>query len=360
MAVGLGENTPIKLSLTRENFNALIGRHAQPIRWLVSAKCPCITDTQKVDPNCPYCKGNGQTYSVQTESTRVETITAPIDGVIPIEDVIWVRDFSGNEYTITSKDCYAYVDGVLKGRQYQVMYKESVKLSGSGTATYIDDKLYRIDLPVEIQFGTVYGDLLSVSAKANGSDLTVTEIFRNCFEISDDILPTDVVTVEYEYVNPFQFALINNNFSKEIQKFLVEKSGDGIMIFPQRWEVDSGDIVVALNSTQIHKEVVRCTGTIDTLPNFYLYELKSSYAIRNDVKHEFIPYVDYVLYKSNQIKWISANKPTPGEQVSFSYAYNTVYKVMQDQPDPRTSENNRFPRKVALKLMAGHNRREGF
>lgn len=357
--IGLGENTPIKLQLTRENFNALIGRHAQPIRWLVSEKCPCVKDNQKVDENCSYCGGKGVTYTPQTESFRVETFTAPIDGIIEQSNVMFVRDFQGNEYTITSQDCVAYVDGVIKGRQYQVGYTESVKQSGAGIAEYIDDKLYRIDLPTTVDFGTVQGDLLTVSASVAGSPLTVTNLFRNCFEISDTIQPTDQVDVTYEYINPFNFALINNSFTKEQQKFLIEKGGSGIMLFPQRWTVDSGDIVVALNSTQIQKVVIRSTGDMDTLPNFYLNKLNSAYSIRSDIKHPYEANTDFVLYKNNQIKWIT-NKPTPGEQVSFNYTYNTVYKVLQDMPNPRTSENNRFPRSVSLQLMSGFDKREGF
>lgn len=356
---GLSENSPVKLQFERDNFNALIGRHSQPIRWLVSEKCPCVKNNQKVDENCTFCGGNGKTYFPQTESFRVETLTAPIDGVIEQTNIIFVRDFSGNEYTITSEDCVTYVTGVLKGRQYQVGYTEDVKLSGTGIATYIDDKLYRIDLPVPVDFGSVQGDLLTVSASKGGVPLTVTTLFRNCFEISDTILPGDQVDVVYEYINPFQFALINNTFSKSDQKFLLEKGGDGIMIFPQRWTVDTGDIVIALNSTQVQKVVNRSTGVMDTLPNFYLDTLNSAYSIRSDAKYAYNPNVEFVLYKNNQIKWIS-NPPVAGEQVSYNYSYNTVYRVMQDMPNPRTSEDNRFPRKVALKLMAGFNPREGF
>ena len=356
---GLGPNSPVQLQLDRENFNALIGRHAQPIRWLVSEKCPCILNNLKVDTNCPFCKGNGVTYYPQTESTQIETLTAPIDGIIEHSNVLWVRDFSGNEYTITSQNCVAYVTGVLKGRQYLVAYTEDVTLAGTGTAEYLSDKLYKIDLPVSVNFGSVQGDLLTVTASVSKTPLTVTTLFRNCFEISDTISSSAQVDITYTYINPFQFALIHNNFSKSDQKFLLEKSGDGIMIFPQRWTVDSGDVVVALNSTQIQKVVIQSTGVIDTLPNFYLEGFKSAYSIRSGVRFEYDVDVDFVLYKNNQIKWIS-NNPTDGDQVSFNYSYNTVYKVLQDMPDPRTSEDNRFPRKVGLKLMAGFNPREGF
>ncbi len=359
MGFDLGENTPINIKLSRENFNALIGRHGQQIRWLTAEKCPCIGDNQKPDESCVVCKGKGVTYRQQTTSERVKILTAPIDGVIDQDNVIWVRDLAGNEYTVTTADCVAYVDGVIKGRQYQVKYTEDVTESGTGTATYIADKLDQIDLPTLVEFGTVQGDLLTVTADNAGTPLTVTSLFRNCFEISDTILPGDVVTVSYTYVNPFVFGLIHNNFDKADRKWLSEISGDGLMIFPQRWEVNANDIIIALNATETKKEVVRNEGEIDSLPSFYVNGLKNAYSIRADVKYEFTPGTDYVLYKGNQIKWIN-NQPDQYEQLSHTYLYNTVYRVMSDLPDPRTSEDNRFPRKVALKMYTDYNTREGF
>ena len=137
----------------------------------------------------------------------------------------------------------------------------------------------------------------------------------------------------------------------------MEIGGDGIMIFPQRWEVGKDDIVVALNSSETQKINKRSSGDIDELPSFYIHELKKAYSIRNDAKYEFIPYVDFVPYKGNKIKWIN-NLPTEGEQISFTYTYNTTYKVLKDFPNPRTSEDNRFPRKVALGLYTWNSREE--
>jgi hypothetical protein len=325
---------------------------------LSSERCPCIKDNQKVDESCLLCKGIGYTYSVTTKSKRVELLTAPIDGIIDQEDVIWVRDLKGKEYTITSQDCVAYVDGVIKGRQYQVKFDEDVELNGTGIAEYIADKLYRVDLSTQVAFGDVQGDLLSVTASTGGTPLTVTNIFRNCFEISDVILPGAQVDIIYTYADPFVFTIINNNFSKSDTKYLADIHGDGIMDFPQRWEVYIGDLIVALNASQTKKLVTRSSGVIDNLPSFYPHELKSAYSIRADVKHEFIPGTDFVIYKDNKIKWIN-NPPTENEQVSFVYTYLTVYEVIGDVPDPRTSENNRFPRKVALKLYTDFNRRTG-
>ena len=356
---GIGEISPIKIKLTRENFNALIGRHAQPIRWLSTDKCSCIGDNQRVDESCTICKGKGVIYSTTTESERIETIKASIDGYIAVSNIIWVRDMEGTEYTVTEEvsTCGAFVTGVERGKSYNVKYTEDVTLSGTATATRIADGIYSIDLPYQVSFGYVQGELISVTAVTGSTTLTVTDIYRNCFEISDEILSSDVVSVTYTYIDPFQFALTSSNFQPADRKFLADIGGDALLTFPQRWEIFKDDIIVALNATELKKLVYRTTALIDSLPSFYLYTLKSAHVIRSGVKIEFTPYTDFYIYKNNQIKWI--NPPIAGESVSMTYSYNTVYKVL-DYPDPRTSENNRFPRKVPVKLFTDFNSRGGF
>lgn len=353
---GLGEITPIKLQLNRANFNALISRHSQPIRWLQSEKCPCIGDNQKVDENCPFCNGIGETYTEPTQSYRVETVTAPIDGIIELPGVIWVRDAAGNTLTFTDGDCVAYVPDATKGYSYIVKYTEDVSQTGSGIAQYVASALYSIDIPTQIDFGSVQGSLLSVSASIDGTPVIVESIFRNMFTLSRPYPEASQVDVEYTYLNPFEFVLIHNNYSKSDQKYLDEVSGDGLLIFPQRWDVNVGDLVIALNSTETKKLIYKSTGDVDNLPSFYLDRIMSAYLIRDEERIEFTPYTDFTPYKRNSIIWIG-EKPEEGEQVSITYNYKTVYRVLGDVPDPRTSEDNRFPRKVAIKLYTDINRR---
>lgn len=42
MGVGLGKNSAVVLSLGKENYEALIERHGQWIRWRVATKCSCV------------------------------------------------------------------------------------------------------------------------------------------------------------------------------------------------------------------------------------------------------------------------------------------------------------------------------
>lgn len=360
MGIGLGEITPINLQLTRENFNALIGRHGQSVRWLMSEKCSCIDKYQNVDANCEICKGKGVNYTTQTESIRVEILTAPIDGIIEQENVIEVKDLTGKIYPITESNCVTYVNGVLKGQKYQVKYIEDVSKTKNGTAGYMADKLYKIDLQIESTFGDIQGSLLSVTATFNNTPLTVKEIFRNCFEIEESLNHGDVVEYICTYIEPFIFALTQNNQTEEDRKFLSDVGGTALLTFPQRWTIYEEDVIVSLNGTLAKKEVIFSSGDIDNLPSFYPAELISASVIREKKKVSFEPNIDFIIYKGSQIKWITENKPEDEEKLSISYTYNPTYKVLGEMPSPRTSENNRFPRKVALKVYTDYNSREDF
>lgn len=359
MPAGLGENSPIKLSLTRENFNALIGRHSQPIRWLKAEKCPCVGENRRVDENCPLCNGNSYTYEEPTEFVRVENVTAPIDGVINLPNVIWIRDLTGLNYSFTDGECVTYAPDVKKGQTYTVKYIDDVELSGTAVATYVCEGLYSIDIPTQVAFGEVQGSLLTVSASVGGEAVGVETIYRNMFQLTVPVAATVQVDVEYTYLDPFAFVLIHNNFDRSSQKYLDDCGGDGLAIFPQRFEVHSGDILVALNASETKKHIFRSTGLQDNMPSFYLYEIQAAHSIRDDERHEYEPGTDFIVFKGSSIKWIGSNRPEPNEQVSITYTYKTVYTVAGDIPDPRTSENNRFPRKVAIKLYTDFNRRMG-
>jgi hypothetical protein len=359
VAVGLGENTPIKLNLERENFNALISRHSQPIRWLSSEKCPCIKDNQKPDAQCSLCRGKGIVYTTKTKFIRVETKKAPIDGVIDQDGILSVVDAGGTAYSVSSSSCgISYVTGVKKGYTYIVRYTQDFELTGVGTAEYIAQSEYKIDIPYPVEFGDVQGELLTVSASNNGNPLTVTDITRNYFTIQESLLESDQVDVTYTYLLPFKFALVNNNYQKSDQKFLRDINADGILIFPQRFEIWEKDIIVALNSTTVKKEVLRTSQSIDRLPSFYVEKIINVHSIRNGLRHDYTNGVDYILYKGISIKWL--NQPLEYEQISVTYSENNTYRVIADMPSPRTSEDNRFPRKVALKLIADYSSREDF
>lgn len=354
MAYGLTPNSPIQLQLSRENFNAMIGRHGQYIRWMSSQKCPCIKDNRKVDAGCTICHGSGEIYSTITECEEIVSAVVEIDGYVRVpnnEGIIWIRDSYGNDLTITGYcEDYAHVTGVLKGQTVLIKYNETIKASGTGTATYIGNKTFMANIPFTTETGEIQSELLSVSTE---EAVTIDSIYRNYFTIEEDAWTVDL-DVSYTYVIPLKFAILSQNLKEDARKYLVEKGGDCMMTFPQKWPVFENDFIIALNADTEKRHVFVATGgEYDLLPDYYILSVDKCYSKRTGVLHEFVYGTDFILYKGQRIKWISLNKPTADEVVSINYRYNLVYTVLGDYPAPRTSENNYFPRRVMLKKYIG-------
>ena len=361
MAYGLGPNSPIILQLSRENFDALIVRHGQYIRWLSAQKCPCVKENRKVDPQCPVCNGKGVFYISPYEAVETARVSVVLDDYVKIPEntgIVWIRDLKGNNLDVGSScEGYAYVPGVKKGSEVLVQYNESIKLSGSYDAEYIGNKTFRVDIPYSTSLGEVQGTLLSVVTE---EAVTIGDIRRNTFTITEDGWTTDL-PVTCEYLKPLVFAILSQGLKDADRRFLSDISGDCVMTFPQKWKVFDEDIIIALNSeSEGRSAFVASGGDYDSLPEFYVASIGKCYARRSGVLHEFLYETDFVLYRGNQIKWISLNRPDEGEVVSVNYSFNVTYKVIKDFPSPRTSENNWFPRRVALKQYSHINTRETF
>ena len=88
MGQGLGENSPVVLTLGKANYEAMIARHGQWVRWRVAEKCPCVKqDTGQPDIHCERCGGLGVVYSCQKSRTIVKTaLCTDNSGIVEIED----------------------------------------------------------------------------------------------------------------------------------------------------------------------------------------------------------------------------------------------------------------------------------
>jgi hypothetical protein len=204
MAVGLGENSPIVLQLTRDNFNGIIKRHGQYVRWLRSEKCPCAGTNQRANENCLFCKGKGITYRDSFRFSEVKNFVASIDNVIEVpgnDGIIWVRNLQGQELTITGQ-CSDYVtvsSGVIRGQTVTVKYYENFSVSGEAVANEMYSGTYRIDIPKNVAFDIVQGTLVSVEAYEfgrNDEGSTVNVVFSIGSPIMTDTVIPAGTTIE--------------------------------------------------------------------------------------------------------------------------------------------------------------------
>jgi len=87
MGYGLGKNTPVVLAFGKENYEALIQRHGQWIRWRTATKCPCVLqETGEADIHCERCGGRGIIYGYQLNVTVTQTIMVDVSGIVDVSE----------------------------------------------------------------------------------------------------------------------------------------------------------------------------------------------------------------------------------------------------------------------------------
>lgn len=389
MGVGLGRNSPVQLSLSRENYEALIERHGQWVRWRTSTKCACLNpSTFQPDIRCKRCGGRGVTYSFQP-SQIVQTVAMAksndgileIDSVFEDDELVKVYDRNGMEYEAEKNGIYVTLDPseVEKSAYYNILLKRN-NLKELKEAEMKNENGYYVVQGLESSRanidGVYYsapGDIISIEkiVDVTGEEFEAEEfrlnkvllrekkvtkvgIGDNLEEIEetvviDPIEPLKAVGVKF--VPPFIFALLSQNVSKADAQAMVEAQGDAVCTFPYSCDVAETDVLTVLAGTITQKEVQAKTGSgIDPLPSFFVSDIISVTAYDGT---EFKEGEDYVLYGTNSIKWLTDYLDT-GDGYSITYRTYPTYTVVKDIPQLRSSENQRFPKKAIVKYMSSY------
>ena len=289
MGFGLGKNSPVVLSFGKANYEALIERHGQFVRWRIAVKCPCQDKhTQESDPRCPHCGGRGFRYSYQPHIVVTEDIQASdVSGIVEVSgeyadaalDVVY--DFQGRKYPaekrgrfVTLKEIPAkgtYLTAVMKTDTVKIL-KEAVCENAGGGYFRVNGLRYRKNGIEGIHY-TAPADIVKIGAitDAAGVEYDATELRTDLFRIvpnkitgtdgegnETEIPVAEPVTVKnVEYVPPFVFALTSQNLSKEDSEIMTKADGNAVLTFPYNCDVSEGDILTALSGTYTQKEKKR-------------------------------------------------------------------------------------------------------
>lgn len=393
MGQGLGKDSPVVLTLGRANYEALIERHGQWIRWRQAEKCPCVSyPSMHPDIHCKLCGGRGELYGVQKTIVSVVTVgVLDSSGIIQLPEaneesvLVKVYDVDGKVYPKAEKHgrfIELNDEPPAKGMYFScVLTDNTEKVAKIAETEPIGDNFYRVKGIQTIKTGidglhhTGTPDIQSIGTIKDGAGLEYTahEIRLDAFyiiphvtqeeapdtgEIVEKVLPiTEPVTVEnVSYVPPFVFALLSQNLSQADGQAVVEAQGDAVCTFPYSCDVAEGDVLTVLSGTTTEKAAQAKTEIeYDTLPSFFVSEIVSIIGLNEDKeKVEYLQGTDYILAGSNRIKWISDNQPFPGDAFSVVYKTYPSYKVVKDIPQLRTAENQRFPKKVVVKYMSSY------
>ena len=389
MGVGLGRNSPVQLSLGKDNYEALIERHGQWIRWRIASKCSCVKGiTMQPDIHCPYCAGRGYTYTYLKNQITYSTIMLfNNDGILELDNSLQTKqaellelyDQKGNKYENAKKLCnYIYLNSnkiPAKGSYFTaVMRKKLVNTLESSMAVknnmgyYTIPELTNSRTNIEGIYYEAPSDIINIGKITDGAGIEyqAKEYRLNQFRIEptknleneEEIPITEPVTVEnVEYVPPFIFVLLSQNLSKADARAVEDVNGDAVCTFPYECDVSNDDILTVLSGSYTQKDII-CRSEIetDTIGADFVYDIVTVKGIINGEEIEYNQGTDFILVGTNKIRWLdnAENQPEIGEGYSVTYHIMPTYRVVKQIPQIRTSENQRFPKKVVVKLFSAY------
>lgn len=385
MGQGLGKNSPVVLTLGKDNYEALLDRHGQWTRWRIAQKCPCVnTHSMQPDIHCKFCGGLGSVYSYQKNKfSYVNVMVKDASGIIEVSSdyvyssLVKVYDFDGFEYKNAQKlgryiklnseklpKKSSYVTVVMKESLTNLL--ESATLRKAFSGYYFVDALLNSKTNIDGLYHQSPSDIINIEkiVDANGVEFKVKEYRLNSVlleekhnDVDEVIEPVEPLTAtNIKYLSPFIFAILNQNLSKADEKMMVETQGDAIVLFPYGCDVGNDDILTVLAGTYTQKDVmVKTDYDTDTIGAYFIEEISSCYQVKDNEEIVFEQGKDFVIVSNNKIKWLDTdNKPEPGDAYSIVYKIFPTYKVCKPIPQLRTSENQRFPKKAVVKLFSSY------
>jgi hypothetical protein len=204
------------------------------------------------------------------------------------------------------------------------------------------------------------GDIVDMEAVFDsvGNEIDILEYRRDTVRLKDNEAQRPITAFGVEYVKPLKFFVLAQNLDEEDEKLLALHQGDAISTFPYRFDVSEGDIITVLSGTNTKKVILKRRGTApadDTIMEFFVNRV--TYLATE--QREYFEGTDFIIVGSNKIHWICDDPPETGANMSITYQYLPTYRVHKIVPMLRTSEDQKIPKKVVLKLFSGFNEARG-
>ncbi len=359
---GLGKNSPIILSQSRVNFEALIERHGQFLRWRIAKKCPCVTTENTVNIRCEKCGGSGDIYDYQREyedvlrsSVRDNIIILP-EGYSDSE-VLEIWDSKGRKYKFCRCDDFIQINANITNNELVDLRIKVplIKQKLNVLLEKVDGGFYRVPdiLTAPSMIDGVYyqaaGDVIAAHGLKDGNDNSVNVLGYRRDMILVDSTAEKILAESIDYIMPFKFIVLSQNLSKEDMNLVNTFNGDAVCTFPYMYNLSENDVLTILSGSMTHKIVIEKRGQDidDTIPDFFISQIDSL----ETQTETFVEGTDFVLIGTNKLHW-KTRQPKDNEMMSITYRYHPTYRVAKDIPMLRTSEDQRIPRKVALKLFS--------
>jgi hypothetical protein len=368
LQLGLGKNSPTQIKSSPSNYEGLIERHGQWVRWTVARKCICVTANNRPDPRCTRCRGLGYVYSFQEYETDLSVSGFAVDFETvefkePLEagNIIAIRNSKGEKVTVSGVyGKYITVSGqtLPKGSLFTAVVKKNRASKLSGPARYIGKGVARINGNwLDTEYAVIPFDLIEVTSvrRQDGTTLPILSWSVDKIIIDVDVVEPDegeTLDIEARYIPPYKIAILNQNLSEADRNFLQEVGGDALAVFPFAYKIGEYDLITLWVGTQVRKKLLKKSATdLDRLADNFV----SGVTVLFDATKTYIEGVDFVVWDRNNIRWLldETTRPAEGTNLSVEYLANVTYRVLTQVPNIRSSENKRFPSRVAIKLETG-------
>jgi hypothetical protein len=370
MGTGLGKNSPVVLSLGKGNFESLIERHGQWVRWRIAKKCPCVIEENTSDLHCPKCGGAGYIYNYQREYHDIFRATVR-DNIISVPEeysgvkIIEVYNAQGQQYQFCRcGDFIQITDRAVPNNELVdirvcapiVKQLESVTLEKVSAGYYRVPGILTAPSKLEGVFYQAAGDVIAASGLKDPDGGPVNALsFRRDMILTDSSAET-LTADSVDYVMPVKFIVLSQNLSKEDLALVNAHNGDAVCTYPYMYNLSEDDVLTVLSGSMTHKTAFgkRGDNLDDTIREFFVVQVDS-------IETKTASYAegsDFILIGTNKIHWIG-RQPEAGEMMSVTYRYHPTYRVAENIPMLRTSEDQRIPRKVPLKLYAAFGEKKG-
>jgi hypothetical protein len=226
---------------------------------------------------------------------------------------------------------------------------EDVALEKAGGGYYRVPGILTPPSKLEGVFYQAAGDVIAAAdvKDADGNPANVLG-FRWDMILTDSAADT-ITAASVDYIMPVKFIVLSQNLSKEDLSLVNAHNGDAVCTYPYMYNLSENDVLTVLSGSMTHKIVARKRGDDldDIIPEFFVAQVDSI----ETKTATFTEGADFVLTGTNKLRW-TGNQPEAGEAMSITYRYYPTYRVAKDIPMLRTSEDQRIPRKVPLKLYA--------
>ena len=363
MGYGLGKDSPVVLSLGKPNYEAMLARHGQDVRWMTAKKCTCVLENGKPDPRCKKCNGSGEIYDYQKEVIETVRIRV-IHGIaeLPQEnigcEIIRAYDNLGVNFTPVQMGQYIEFENpkrkLINGETIDIVIKQATTTEIEESALeYTGNGFYRVPGALADRStleGVDYqapGDITEVDTVLDdeGKEIDILEFRNNTILLNDKEARRPLKAFGIKYLKPYRFFVLSQNLNDEDEALLKLHQGDAVSTFQYKYKVSEGDIITVLSGANVRKTVIKRS---DILPDYFI----SGVLYLANSKREFTEGADFIIAGTNKFHWLCDDPPVSGENISVTYEYYPTYRVHKSIPQARTSENQRLPRKAVLKLFS--------